>query len=155
MGNSSARDNRIANTRERQKKALELRKAGATYEQIAEANIGYANRGTVQKAVKRAILEIPREEAKEVLALELSRLDDALRAIWPKIITGDLWAIDRLINLQNRRAQYLGLNERIPEDNSGEVKAALLGFLEGAKAKAAEIEAREATEQELPTVTED
>ncbi|PRA13348.1 hypothetical protein CQ010_01490 [Arthrobacter sp. MYb211] len=155
MGNSSARDARIANVRERQKMALKLRLGGATYEQIANAGIGYSHKGSVQKAVKKAIAEIPREEASEVLALELARLDEVLRAIWPQVLKADLWAVDRFINIQNRRAQYLGLNERIPEDNTSEVKAALLGFIEGAKAKADEIEAREAKEAETPTDTEE
>jgi hypothetical protein len=47
---------------ERERKALELRKGGATFERIAQA-LGYADRGNAHKAVQKAMRETIRQLA--------------------------------------------------------------------------------------------
>ncbi|MDL4812798.1 hypothetical protein [Actinomadura opuntiae] len=90
-------------------RALELRKAGATYDQIAQ-QVGFSNRGTAQRAVVTALREITAEPARDVLALELERLDAMLLGLWPDARRGDQQAIDRVLRIQERRARYLGLD---------------------------------------------
>lgn len=110
MRRSSAKfDAKICDANERTRKALELRKAGATYDQIA-AQLGYGNRSNAYRAVKEAIHEIIREPAEEVLQLELARLDALLLGCWQKAKTGDSRAIDRAIRVMERRSAYLGLD---------------------------------------------
>jgi Arc/MetJ family transcription regulator len=94
---------------ERQRRALELRSAGATYEQIAQA-LGYAGTAGARHAVKLALKATLREPAEEVRQMALDRLDVALRAIWPRIVAGDDAAIASLIRLEKRRAELLGLD---------------------------------------------
>jgi hypothetical protein len=109
MANSAKRDKRAADRAELQKKALELRKAGASNDQIAQ-QLGMCNRAAAWKLVQSALHEIIREPAEDVLALEISRLDAMLLGCWTKAKSGDPHAIDRALRIMDRRASYLGLD---------------------------------------------
>src|SRR5690625_3765002 len=98
---------RRINAAEKRGRALELRKAGATYDQIAN-QVGYSNRGNAQRAVQNALREITAEPAREVRALELERLDAMLLGVWSQARTGHLGSIDRVLRIQERRAKMLG-----------------------------------------------
>jgi hypothetical protein len=113
--------------------ALELRRQGHTYDQIARLN-GYASRSSAYGAVQRALALSVRETADEVRQLEIDRLEDlrrpALEALRRRHLvvsqgkvmhdpdTGDpliddmplLHAIDRLIKISERMAAYRGLD---------------------------------------------
>lgn len=119
---------------ERRAKALELRKAGATYDQIAN-QLGFSNRGNAQRAVQTALKEITAEPAREVITLEVERLDAMLLGLWPRARKGDLGAIDRVLRIQERRARLLGLDSparlSVEAENLGEEIAALLQTLTG------------------------
>lgn len=89
--------------------ACELRKAGATYQQISD-QLGFGSRANAHKAVQHAIREIPRDDAKAVLALELERLDAMLLGLWKDAKGGTVSAVDRVIRIMERRAALLGLD---------------------------------------------
>jgi hypothetical protein len=72
----SATSPRRLKAKDKQLQALTLRKAGATYEQIAEA-VGYRDKSGARKAVEAALRETLREPAEEVRELERMRLDEA------------------------------------------------------------------------------
>lgn len=127
MGNSAERDIRKANQAEKQLRALEIRKTGATYDEIA-AQMGLASRSVAFGLVKRAIRKIPAEAATEVLSLELARLDALLVGCWTKATTGDPAAVDRVLRIMDRRAAFLGLDQ--PKGLKVEVDRELEGFLE-------------------------
>ena len=93
---------------DRHLRALELRKAGATYQQIAD-ELGYSGPRGAHKAVASALKATLKEPADEVRALELARLDAALLAIWQRVRRGDEKAIDRLLSIMKRRMDLLGL----------------------------------------------
>jgi hypothetical protein len=93
----------------RKVKALELRKAGATYQAIAD-QLGYAGPHGAHQAVASALKATLREPADELRELELVRLDSALLAIWRRVQGGDDKAIDRLVRIMERRAKMLGLD---------------------------------------------
>lgn len=97
----------IART-ERQAKALELRKAGETYETIGKA-IG-TNASGAWEVVYRALLRVVKEPGEAVLKLELSRLDALARACWGPAIEGDYQAIATWLRIAERRAKLLGLD---------------------------------------------
>ena len=113
------RQDQSIQAQERQLQALELRKAGATYEAIAE-RLGYADRSGAFRAVTSALKATLREPADELRTLELERLDSALLAIWRQVQAGDLHAIDRLVRLAERRAKLLGLDAAAKIEESGE-----------------------------------
>ena len=120
MSNSAKRDAREATINERRREALELRKAGASYEQIAK-KLDYADKSNARRDIAEAIKDIIREPAEEVLALELGRLDAMFLGCFGKAKSGDAAAIDRAIRIMDRRAKYLGLDA--PVETSVEVKS--------------------------------
>lgn len=117
----------VATAAEKRKKALDLRRAGWSFEDIA-AEVGYANKGSAHRAVKQGIAAITRESATELIELELSRLDDLLAGLYEHARNGDLFAVDRALKIMDQRAKFLGLYDHKTDDTSAEVRAALVGF---------------------------
>lgn len=113
-GESMASGNRI-DAAERQRKALEARKAGASYDQIAR-QLGYAGTSSAHKAVTSALRKLIQEPADELRHLELTRLDALLIVVWQQAMKGSLPAIDRAIRLMERRAKLLGLDAPLKFD---------------------------------------
>lgn len=125
------------------KTALELRHAGSTYPQIAQAM--QCAQSTAHEYVQAALLETIQEPADAVRELELSRLDTMLKALWQTVLGGSpsekRLAIDRCLAIQDRRARYLGLDapqrrivEIVTEDDFKRTVEALekeIGDLEG------------------------
>ena len=91
---------------DRQMQALDLRKSGASFAQIAQA-LGYATPSGAHKAVMSAIKKTLREPAEEVRTLELERLDRLQMAAWTKAIKGDLRAIMASCQLGKQRLEAL------------------------------------------------
>ena len=100
---------------ERQRRALELRTAGHSYQAIADA-LGYRGPAGAYQAVTNAATRLIQEPAEEVRRLELGRLDAMLRAIWPRVENGELGAISQALAIQDRRARYLGLDAPVRID---------------------------------------
>lgn len=93
---------------ERQIHALEMRKAGASYREIADA-LGISTQ-SVGVLVRGALALIENEHAADVRKLERERLDVALRGIWPRVKEGNPRAVTSLIQIQERRAKLEGLD---------------------------------------------
>lgn len=108
MGEPKASERRIEAV-ERQRKAVELRKAGMSYEAIAD-ELGYAGKSGAYKAVSSALTRTLQEPADELRALELARLDDMLKGLWVNARKGNVYAIDRVLKIMQRRAELLGLD---------------------------------------------
>ena len=97
---------------ERQRQALEYRKAGMGFEQIA-GHLGYRDASGAYRAVRRALKATIQQSAEEVRDLEVARLDAMLLALWPRAANPkgpDLLAIDRALKIMARRAALLGLD---------------------------------------------
>ena len=93
----------------RQKQALKLRLAGASYEDIA-TQLGYAGRGNAWRSVMAALKATLQEPADQVRILEAARLDRLLLGVWTQAAKGNQGAIDRAIKIMERRAKLLGLD---------------------------------------------
>ena len=94
---------------ERDLKMLKMRQAGLNYREIGK-QFGIAHT-TAYRAVKRVMEEIKKETketAKEHLEIDLLRLEDAVKAIYAKVLKGDLKAIDRLVNIIDKKSRILG-----------------------------------------------
>lgn len=92
--------------------ALELRKAGASYDQIAR-QLGYTNKGAAHKAVTRALkatLATMTLDADEYRQLAAERLDAMLLGVWQAATRGDPQAISAVLRIEERRASMLGLD---------------------------------------------
>jgi hypothetical protein len=111
---------------ERQRQALELRRAGATYDQIA-VKLGYKGHQGAWKAVQSALRKTLKEPAVAVRRLENDRLDRLTLALWPRAISGDLKAIDRVLRIMVRRADLNGLDAaketRVTGKDGGKIQA--------------------------------
>lgn len=104
--------------RERERQAIELRKAGLTYDQIAARLQPHEDgrplsRQAACAMVKRAMDRLRGETseiADEVRALETERLDALLASLWDRATGGDDSAVDRVLRIMKRRAELLGLD---------------------------------------------
>ncbi len=112
-GNTAKLDAIKAKALLRDTKALKMRvEEFASFDAIGEA-LGYGGRAGAHRAVKRRLKDIRdkcSEAAEEVRQMELDRLDLAMAAVMPKVLSGDLLALDRLLRVQDRRSSYLGLD---------------------------------------------
>lgn len=110
----SARDKEVA--------ALDLRRKGYSYRQIAMEL--KCHEDTVYDAVKRALKHLNEtimESAAELRRLELERYDAWLKALEPACEAGDTKAIGTAIRVSERRASLLGLDA--PKQTMFELKA--------------------------------
>jgi len=89
--------------------AMQMRIAGATYEQIRVAK-GWKNRSVAYNACMREFHRLKDEPARELRQIELLRIDRAQVAIWTQVIGGNFGAIDRFVKLSERRSRILGLD---------------------------------------------
>lgn len=136
--------------KERVAQAIELRKAGATYQRIADT-VGYNSEQAAHKAVTDALVAMLREPAEELRLLEVERLDSLFLSAFPLAKQGVMTAIDRCLRIMERRARLLGLDapvrvavdwrEELSElQEAGEVKATASEIFEELVATAMKIQ---------------
>jgi hypothetical protein len=95
---------------ERQRKAVELRMAGLTFQAIADT-LGYANRSSATDAVTRALRDtVPKELTDELRQIENQRLDRLYGPMYARALAGDHRAVDACLRIMARRAALNGLD---------------------------------------------
>ena len=109
IGGTSKTGKRRMEYFERQMKALEMRKAGAQYRQIADA-LGWAGESGAYGAVRKAMEKVCAENVNELRKLENERLDQAQLAIWTEVRKGNIKAITAYLGISKRRAELNGLD---------------------------------------------
>ena len=92
----------------RRVRAVELRTAGHTYDQIA-TELGYANRGTVYRVVANALETQTVESVENLRSLEVERLDLLQVAVWQKAMEGDVQSAIAVMRCIMARCRLLGL----------------------------------------------
>lgn len=105
-------------TAQRDVRALQLRMAGYTYEEIAK-QLGYANSSGPYKAVLRLLKNYQRELAAQYKMIEGQRLEELQAAIWAKAVyvqgsttlMEQVKAIETVLKIMKRRADLFGLDE--------------------------------------------
>ena len=102
---------------DKETKVLELRRAGLTWQRIAD-EVGYADHTGAYAAYKRAIRRTQQQPADELREQELDRIDRLQLAAWPNAMKGSEKAILAIVRLMERRAKLLGLDAptRIQQD---------------------------------------
>lgn len=113
--------------------ALKMRTEGKTFEEIGEA-IG-RGRSAAYQIVQRYLGKALYDAIEPARNLELDRLDKALSAIWDKVETGDLSAIDRFLKISERRAKMCGLDMPVKTETeiTGPVSVSLNMVMHGEK----------------------
>ena len=119
---------------------LRMRKAGATYREIASAAIAEFGLEQLPSGwdCRYAYMDVKREleklrniigeEAEDIRQIELERLNDMLRAVWNQA-TGqepDYGAVDRVLRIMKRRAELLGLDAPQKREYSGDMVTQLV-----------------------------
>lgn len=102
-----ANGQRALDTMDKKLEALELRKAGNSYAEIANA-LGYKTSSGAYRAVMTALKKTLQDPSEEVRQLEIERLDAMLMAMWEKR-DKPMYA-DRILRIMERRAKLLGLD---------------------------------------------
>lgn len=108
-GESKTSPRRIS-AAERQRQALELRKAGVTFDKIAQA-LGYKNRSAAYVAVQAALRKTLEKPSKEYRQLNAERLNTLLFAVWQRGTGGDLQAIAQAVRIIDSLNKMLGLDD--------------------------------------------
>lgn len=108
----SATSGATITARMRRQRAVELRRSGASYGQIA-ADLGMA-RSAVHETVCRALAALQADldgQARLLQAQEADRLDRLQMALWPAATDGDPAAVTAVLRIMERRAKLLGLDQ--------------------------------------------
>lgn len=108
----------------RRQTAFELRKTGLPYREIG-LRLGVSEPQAYKdvQSVLQKLAALELDKARELRQLDSERLDAALEALWPNIVGGKGWAIDRMISIMDRRARLFGLDmptKIAPTDPTGE-----------------------------------
>ena len=96
---------------ESDRRAIELRNNGATFDEIA-TTIGIpGGKGSAYRAVQRALQRRAAADIEELRATELSRTDEILDHVLPLVMVDppDLGAVDRVMKVLDYRARIIGL----------------------------------------------
>lgn len=118
--NSAAKARKI----ESQGKALEMRRMGMGYEEIAQKL--ECSKSTAHGYIKTAMADARAQieaDAREMKAEEISRLDGMLRGLWPDARKGSHGAVDRVLKIMERRAKLLGLDAPVKMAHGGDADA--------------------------------
>lgn len=108
MSNGNGRNPDRSTLAMRETRAVEMRKAGATYDQIADALD--CTRSTAYRTVMRALARNQSEEVEEFRMIEGARLDRLQMAVWNRAVSGSESAINTVLRIMDRRARLFGLD---------------------------------------------
>ena len=106
----------------RRAKAINLRLAGLTYEEIA-AECGWNSRQAAQVAIRDSIMAVAGEPSKELLALHIGRLDKMFGLQYARAVAGDLDAVNGCLKIMERQARLMGMDAPVKTDNKTELSA--------------------------------
>lgn len=106
------------NVREKRRAALELRKAGLSYDDIAKA-VGYASGESARQAIRASLKQYEKESAQDIQRLQYAQLQQLVTVLWPKALAGDMAAVDRVLKIQERQASIFGTDA--PQKTTGQV----------------------------------
>ena len=97
---------------EREAEVVKLRRGGLTWDLIAK-ELNYKTASGAHAAYVRASKRIVIEDIEAIRQVESDGLGLAQAAIWRKVLTGDVPAINTFLKIQERRAKLLGLDQPI------------------------------------------
>ena len=102
--------------------ALELRREGRTYREIAD-RVGLKDEKAAQALISKAIKRVLRETAEEVRSIELSRLELLIKLLWEQMVTDlqgkdpDYRRFDRVKQLIEQKLKWCGA-QPVVDDNT-------------------------------------
>lgn len=94
---------------EKERKVVELRQMGITYDVIAK-QVGYAGASGAYHAYERALARYPKETLDRKRDVAEQRLERLLAGVWTKALRGEVPALMATIKIFERQAKLLGLD---------------------------------------------
>jgi hypothetical protein len=94
--------------KERLIKAVRLRGARFTYQQIAD-QVGYYDAASAKRSLDGYYNKLLKDEAQQTLVLELEYLDQMQRGLHNDAISGNVKAVAAMLKIMDQRAKYLRL----------------------------------------------
>lgn len=95
--------------------------------QIARAlSVGVATASRDIAAVRAEWQERRLTDVGQWTSEENARLDAAMAAIWPDVLAGSTWHIDRMLAIMERRAKYLGLDAKVDALPAAQMQVVIL-----------------------------
>jgi hypothetical protein len=94
---------------QRRVKALDMRKLGYDYVQIAE-QCGYSSAKVARGAVNVALRSVEVEAVEDLRQIQYGRLETMMQKLWPDILKGDTKAIHAGLAVIERQAKMFGLD---------------------------------------------
>src|ERR1035437_1988436 len=120
MGHELAPAGEVENRAEKVIDALKLRQVGHTYREIAaQLFISVSTEHVYVDDALKDLAEQSTHEAGKLRVLEMSRLDEYMLILGPRILAGDMNAIDRAIKINESRRKLLGID--VPVKSMGTV----------------------------------
>lgn len=112
--NPTWRGSREVQVRDKERRAIALKLAGASYQSIAQ-QLGYASAAGAWKAVQRGMKSSLQEGAGELRRIHYGRLEHMLMLLWPDVNRKDLPSMHAALSIMDRMEKLFGLNaaERI------------------------------------------
>lgn len=107
---SSGETSKRLELHERRQVALSLRMAGASYQDIVNANIGYKSTGHVAQEIRKVLAGFTYETPEDVLVLDLARIDEMQKIATSHMRSTD-WstAMSMILRLMQFRRETLGI----------------------------------------------
>ena len=102
-------EEKAAEREAKEARVLDLRRAGFTFQRIAE-EVGYATPSGAQRALERIMSRNIPQAPEQFRWQELDRLDRMQVALWPRAMKGDDRAIGTIVRLMERRARLVGID---------------------------------------------
>lgn len=90
----------------------DLRTQGLTYAEIAEG-LNLSGKAQAYRICQRALRRVPVESVIELRQIEGQRLDRITVILWPKVLGGNLNAIQTILKVMERRAKLFSLDEAV------------------------------------------
>ena len=109
---------------QRNARVIQLRLAGLTPQAVADVMTTEGHpmsAGAVSQITSKqigALAAVTTERAEEMRDLHLARLERALAAIWPKVLAGNLQAVDRMVKIIDKSARLSGI-DKTPQVSPG------------------------------------
>ena len=103
---------------EKQRRAVELRLAGRTWQEIANT-VGYRDHSGAVRAVESALQRTLQEPSDSYRALTLERLTKVLQVFWPNMLQGDYPAAKMVLQTLTDIRKLMGLDSPVQVEHGG------------------------------------
>ena len=114
-GREITRANDIEKRAKKARQAYNLRLEGKSWWHIAEEmKITELDASSmVAESIRAASALVDESEKRQIMAIELDRLDQLTRAVWPTAMAGDSRSIDSVLKIMAHRSRLVGLEDAL------------------------------------------